>query len=400
MMNFAFLHSFALFAAAQAAESDHSGYKYSIRAVFDWNLEAIRNIVNWGVQNGPALLAGVVKVAFTVAFCWVVFLLIRRVIGPLLEKWHRYVAEELMAISGPAVRLIFWCGLSNAVDSLSFSEEVHEAIDKLFYVCFVLEFVNIIQHALRCTISLLIDRFKKKDPKNYIMNKLMLDLARSIIRLMLWLYATIFILQEVFHLGVTHLIASAGIVGVAVAFAAKDTIANIFGAFSILGGKMFRVGDWIKAGSSEGLVEQIGFRSIRIRAFSDGRLIDIPNHLIADTQIENFSTHLYWREHFCFGLVYQTTPEQMALAKQLLNEIGHDLADLMFQGKPLQFDFILFGQSSLDLDGYVWFKASDWLSMRRARGRFNEEVQKRFCAAGLEFAFPTTTVVMEPPAKE
>ncbi len=387
MMNFAF-YRFTLLSATQATVQDAiqqpgSGYRYSIQAVFDWDLQKIRSLAGWGVKNAPSLLAGVVALALTVALCWGFLLLIRRVAAPILGKWHPALSGGLTALSKPVVCLAFLCGFSTSLTPLQFSAETREMLDKIFYVCFAVTFISIIQHALQCTASLLIARFKQKAPQNYGMNKLMLDLVQSIIRLTLWLYAVIFILQEVFHLGVTHLIASAGIVGLAVAFAAKDTIANIFGAFSILGGKMFRVGDWIKTGATEGIVEQIGFRSIRIRAFDDGRLIDIPNHVIADAQIENFSKRLYWREHFCFELAHLRTPDQMTRARQILKEIGKDLASLMAEKKPLEFDFILFDKDALRLDGYVWFKASDWLAMRHARSRFNEEVLKRLGTAGL-----------------
>jgi len=382
-------------AAAGTAET-----AYSIRYFFSWHREAFRNLAEWTGQNGYHLLSGLIQLAIIIVFCFLLLFLIRKVLVPWVKKLHKNLSQEIMAVSSPVVWLVFWFGFSHTVDTIPFSEEVHSKLDSFFYICFILTGQSIFLHALQCTVSQLIVWFKRKDPENYSMNKLMLDLAQSIIRLVIWTWAVFFILQEVLHFKVTHLVASAGILGLAVAFAAKDTIANIFGAFSVLGCKMFKVGDWIKAGSTEGVVNQIGIRSTRIRSFSDGRLIDIPNHIVADTQIENFNTRLYWREHFCFGLVYRTTPEQMLLAKKILCEIGNDFAHLMAENKPPQFDFMLFDQSSLNLDGYVWFKASDFFTMRRSRGIFNEEVLKRFSAAGLELAYPTTTVVLEPEAKQ
>ena len=159
------------------------------------------------------------------------------------------------------------------------------------------------------------------------------------------------------------------------------------------------MGDWIKTGETEGIVEQIGFRSIRIRAFS-GRLIDIPNRLIADSQVENFSNRKFWREHFCFGLIYQTSPDKIGQARHILEEIGRDLADDMAPGKSVRFDFLQFDASSLNVDGYVWFRISDWYTMRSARGRFNGEVLRRFNEAGLEFAYPTSTIFLQEESSE
>jgi len=388
----------ALFAAPAAVPAQE--YEYSIRFFFDWHRQLFKDITCWSMQNGYSLLIGGLGVVITVCLCLGLLLMIRRIAVPVVERRSRNAAKALTAVSRPVVWVVFWFGFSISLGTIPFSAAMHQVLDKIFYICFILAFLSIFRHALQCAASLMIVRFKQGSPENYNMNKLLLDLSLSIVRLIVWIFVVIFIFQEVFHLKVTHLIASAGIFGLAVAFAAKDTIANVFGAFAILGSKMFRVGDWIKAGSTEGIVEQIGIRSIRIRAFSDGRQIDIPNHIIADSQIENFSNRLYWREYFCFGLVYQTTPEQMALAQKILADIGKDLADLLEKGRPVQFDFALFDRSSLNLEGYVWFGASDFLAMRRARGRFNEEVLRRFNAAGLEFAFPTTTVVMENPEKK
>jgi len=368
--------------------------EYSIHMLMNWHQRFVRGAVNWCTQNWPDLLALLVDLVSLFLVCWLAFFLIRKTIL-WIGKRHQSVANELTKISSPIVWLVFWFGLSNCTGYVPFPEGVHNVLNKFFYVCFVLMFLSIFQHTLQALSAMLIERFKRRDPKKFGMNKLLLDLSLSIIRLVAWSYVVIFILQEVFHFKVTHLIASAGIAGLAIAFAAKDTISNIFGAFSILGCKMFQMGDWIKTGDTEGVVEQIGFRSVRIRAFNNGRLIDIPNNIIANSQVENFNRHLFWREYFCFGLTYQTTPEQMALAKGILHEIAKDMSHALVSDRPPQFDFMLFDKSSLNLEGYLWFKPMGWWDMRHMRSRFNEEVLKRFNAAGLSMAYPTTTVIME-----
>lgn len=372
---------------------------YSVQVLMDWNQRVFQRAMGWCSQNGYSLLVVAVEFVLTGLICLALLFALRKAVIPLLGKLSNGLARELEAISSPLCWLLFWFGLSRSVNFVPFSALVHHVLDNFFYVCFILVFLSIFQHLIECSAGLMIERFKKRDPKKYSMNKLMLDLSLSIVRLLIWVYAIIFILQEVFHFRVTHLLASAGIMGLAVAFAAKDTIANIFGAFAILGSKMFQMGDWIKFGETEGVVERIGFRSVKIRTFDNGRLIDVPNHVIADARIENFSRHLYWREKFTFSLVYRTTPEQMTLAMNILGEIGRDLAGLMVHDRPVKFSFMNFSDSSLDIEGFVWFKPMDWQAMRQARGHFNEEVLKRFAAAGLEMAYPTTTVVMDLPKK-
>ena len=82
-------------------------------------------------------------------------------------------------------------------------------------------------------------------------------------------------------------------------------------------------------------------------------------------------------------------------ALRILEETGRDLAGLMVPDRPVRFDFLVCGESSLNLDGYVWFNAPDWFGMRSSRSRFNQEVVRRFTEAGLAFAYPTSTVYLE-----
>ena len=358
----------------------------------DWGI-ALKRCGDWFVRSERGIACGIAGTAVTLAVCALVLLMIRKMAVPLVKRRHPAAGEELEAVAAPFSLLILWIGLSLNADMVHFPCGVDLLLDKIFLTLFILTVLSIVLHAVKCACGLLAARFRKREPDSSNMNDLLLELSQSIVKLAAWCCAVIFILQDVFQLNVTHLLVSAGVVGLAVAFAAQNTIANLFGAFSILGGRLFKVGDWIRSEGAEGIVEQIGFRSVRIRAF-DGRLIDVPNRLIADSRLENYSSRLYWREHFCFGLVCQTSPEQIRLALRILEESGRELADLMIPGRPPRFDFLVCGDTSLNLDGYVWFNAPDWFGMRASRGRFNEEVVRRFREAGLEFAYPTTTVYL------
>ena len=347
----------------------------------------------WCDAHRDAMLDCAAGVLVTLLLGLIALVVLKRLVAPLVGRRRPAAGEEIAAVAAPAALLLLLTGWSLSFDLIPFPGRWNLFFDRLFYALMILTVLGLLLRAITCASELLLAHFRQRHPESYSMNKLLLDLSRSIIKLAVWSGAFIFILQDVFQMKVTHILASAGILGLAIAFAAQNTIANLFGAFSILGSKLFKVGDWIKTGETEGIVEQIGFRSIRIRAFS-GRLIDIPNRLIADSQLENFSDRPFWREHFRYGLVYQTTPEQIRLALGILEEIGRDLEDLMVPERPVKFDLIDCGSYSLDLDGFVWFNAPDWFAMRAARSRFNQEVFRRFNAAGLSFAYPTSTVFL------
>ena len=344
----------------------------------------------WFDENSPNIALGCAGILATLVLFLLLLLILKKIALPLIIRKKRDAGEMIRTVSGPLSLLVLWAGLSISTDLMNLPDSIDLILDKIFCALLIFTVLTLVLHGVRCAVETLSERLRRKDPDK----KLLLDLSHSLVRLIAWCLAIFFILQNIFMMDVTHLLVSAGVLGLAIAFAAQNTVANIFGAFSILGSKLFKVGDWIRIDKSEGIVEHIGFRSVRLRAF-EGRLIDIPNRLIADSQVENFSDRKFWREHFCFGLIYQTSPEKIEQAGRILEEIGHDLAADMAPGKSVRFDFLQFDASSLNVDGYVWFRISDWYTMRSARGRFNGEVLRRFNEAGLEFAYPTSTIFLQ-----
>jgi MscS family membrane protein len=109
---------------------------------------------------------------------------------------------------------------------------------------------------------------------------------------------------------VTALFATLGIGTLAIGLAAKDTLANLFGSISIFVDKPFKIGDWIKVEGIDGIVEEVGFRSTRVRTFYDS-LVVIPNAKLADAKIDNYGQRQYRRCQFTLHLVHASTPERI-----------------------------------------------------------------------------------------
>lgn len=115
----------------------------------------------------------------------------------------------------------------------------------------------------------------------------LLPFIRKTARAFIVVLAVVLVIQNLGY-SISGLLASLGIGGLAVALAAKETLSNVFGSIMILLDRPFRVGDWIKTGDIEGTVEEIGFRSTRVRTFAK-TLITVPNNIIATTSLNNFS---------------------------------------------------------------------------------------------------------------
>jgi MscS family membrane protein len=193
-------------------------------------------------------------------------------------------------------------------------------------------------------------------------------------------------------INVSAFIASLGLGGLAFALAAKDTAANLFGGFAILTDNMFKIGDWIKVGSAEGIVEDIGMRTTKIRAF-DKRIIVVPNATIANSAVENFSRRDRRRIVMRIGLVYSTTP---AVMNRILQETRKMLQNHpMIHKEPLFVYFDEFDDSSLSLFFYLFTKTSDWEKYLQIREDINLKIIDIVNKNGSNFAFPSQSVYFE-----
>ena len=185
------------------------------------------------------------------------------------------------------------------------------------------------------------------------------------------------------------LLAGVGIGGLAMAMAAKDFVANIFGGVTVFIDKPFTVGDRIKVNGIDGTVQEIGIRSTRLSTL-ENRMVTIPNHQFTDQMVENVTAEPSRKMKVVLGLTYDTTPEQIQQAVDILTAIVSDAGrteneyTVWFSG---------FGDFSLNVTCiYFIRKGEHWAHVP---GEINMEILKRFNEAGLDFAFPTQTLIHE-----
>ncbi len=216
----------------------------------------------------------------------------------------------------------------------------------------------------------------------------LVPLIRKTLRFFIVVMGVIMVLQNQGY-NVASLIAGLGIGGLAVALAAKDTLANFFGSITIFVDKPFRIGDWIKIGSVEGTVEEVGFRTTRIRTFYNS-VISMPNSSIATTDIDNLGMRRYRRLKTVLNLTYSTSPEQMEAFVEGIK--GIIKANKHFRQDYYEVHFNSFGAHSLDVLVYVFFDVPDWSTELQQRHNFLLEILRLAKELGVEFAFPTQTL--------
>ena len=185
------------------------------------------------------------------------------------------------------------------------------------------------------------------------------------------------------------IIAGLGVGGLAVALAAQSTIANLIGSLLIAIEKPFRVGHVVRVGGSEGTVEDVGFRSTRIRT-PDNSLVTIPSSTVVNSTVENLSVRTKRRQRFFVQVTYDTPREKVeelvARIRQLI--IDHPLAEQ----STCEVRFNNFGESSLDILVMFHLLVQDYSTELREREALLLQIMDLVKNAGVDLAFPTRTL--------
>ena len=204
---------------------------------------------------------------------------------------------------------------------------------------------------------------------------------------------------------ITAFIASLGIGAMAIAFAAKDSLANVFGSIVIITERPFVVGDWISANNVEGIVEKVSFRSTCIRTFYQ-ELVYVPNNLLSNTPIINYTQRQKYRIQFLLGVTYSTTREQLQNVCQQIRQLCEQMDDIYSEGFDV--NFFEFGDSSLNIRIVCYAKVPENTQnyalknsmYHKIRERFNLEVMRILEENGVSCAFPSRSIYFETPIPE
>ena len=216
----------------------------------------------------------------------------------------------------------------------------------------------------------------------------LLPLLQKGIKIIIWSMAAIIGLNNAGY-DVAALLAGLGIGGIALAMAAKDTIANVFGGFTIFTDRPFKMNDRIKVAGYDGTVKEIGVRSTRLQTL-EGRIVTIPNSKFSESPVENVSWEPTRKIILELGLTYDTQPEAMDKALAILKAIADENPGV--DEKVVLF-FSGFGASSLNIT-FIYYITKN-ADIPSVQNEVNRAILHRFNAEGLEFAFPTQTVHLE-----
>ncbi len=296
------------------------------------------------------------------------------------------VDPELLAKTvrpfGVLVAAIFWFATLNLLDLNPLPLAVLSVAIRFFLA------VAMVLAAFRLT-DLTSDYFLRKAKRTRSrFDDLLIPLLRKTTKVVLAILAAIYVAESL-SIEILPLLTGLGIGGIAVAFAAKDTIENFFGSVAVILDRPFEVGDWVQIDSLEGTVEELGLRSTRIRTFYNS-LVTVPNSVLVRATVDNFGKRRYRRYRTMLNVTYDTPPERIDAFCEGIREI---IREHPYTRKDYYHVYLNeFGAHSLDILLYIFFQTPDWSTEIRERHRLMLDVIRLAHSLGVSFAFPTQTL--------
>ena len=306
---------------------------------------------------------------------------------------NRFDDELITALEQPLRFVFIIVGLYAATQFVSFPEQVELLLTRLVrtFIAFAIFWT-----LYRCVapLSFLIDKAFGAFGHSTLGDSVK-DFIAKLARFVIVCVGIVAVLEE-WQFNVGAVLGGLGLVGMAVAFGAQNLIANLFAGVTIFLDGIFEKGDWIRGGGVEGTVEDIGFRTTKIRRF-DKALTTIPNDKLAGDAVINFSRMTNRRVHWKIGIEYSATEGQL---RQIVNGIKayvHDNDD--FEIDPAKVITLIhvdsFNDSSIDIMLYCFTATTKWAEYMRVKEDLAFAIKGIVEGAGSGFAFPSTSIYVE-----
>ncbi len=296
-----------------------------------------------------------------------------------------YDDRVILSLEIPVSYFIFTFGIYLAIIVFPLETEAHKiytlafkGISMFFVIWGILRLVDVAS-----------DVFQETTEKKGLSISGFVPLIKKAVRAFIIILGIIIIIDNLGY-SVSGFLATLGLGGAAFAFAAKDTIANLYGSVALALDRPFKVGDWITVGNQvDGDVEEIGLRSTKVRTWPK-TVISIPNNVLANEIVNNWSRMPKRRVKQIIGITYDSSPEN-------IEGLVEDIKKILMEDQGINNDFTLvnfndFGESSLNLLVYYFTKTTAWLGYMNIKQRINIKIMHAVKERGLSFAFPTRTL--------
>lgn len=305
-----------------------------------------------------------------------------------IERWAKttrsnlddFIVENVDRFILPAIYLFI---IHAGINYLTLSEKVQDVLRVATTVVITFLFVRLISSTILMLLRSYVRKQEHGEEKVKQLGGLML-----IINVIIWMLGLLFLFDNMGY-NVTTIITGLGIGGIAIALAAQNILGDVFNYFVIFFDRPFETGDFIIVDDKMGTVDYIGIKTTRIKSLS-GELLVFANSDLTNSRIHNYKQMMRRRVVFSFGVIYQTSLEQMKLIPKLVEGIIKEQHPVMFDRAHFQ----KYGDSSLDYEVVYYVLDSDYNKYMDIQQAINFRIFEEFEKRGIEFAYPTRTLYM------
>lgn len=271
---------------------------------------------------------------------------------------------------------------------LKINNQVMDIVTKTFKIISVIEFAVGLANSFTAK-TILGKKLRKSLSQK--MDDTVFEFVLKITRVFIYVIA-IFLVLAILEINLTGLIAGLGLGGVIITLAAQDTAKNLFGGLVIFIDKPFVVGDWIEMDKYEGTIEDITFRTTRIRTFENA-LVNIPNAIIADASVTNWSKmeKRRYKTNLCVEL--DTPLEKLELLKTRIEKMLQERESVFDDSIIVRFDQIT--DNGINILIYTYTNSVDYASYLKEVEDINMKIMKILNEEHIELAYDTKTVYVK-----
>ena len=368
------------------------------KSVYPWHIEKLKKIIpDFGKkQLFKIQIWQYIGLIILTLICIFLFYVLRKIVYFILQKlqfWLVHKSNEkiklaLKKLTRPVVLLLLIWFIKTVLPSLTLDLDVNKflflALNIMITVFWIYVFLKLVQVAMSIFETFAQTTHNKLDDQ---LGPILNNFFKGIV-----VFLGILKLLTLFGVDPVTVFAGASIGGIALALASQDTVKNFIGTIMIFVDKPFHIGDWIEAGEVVGTVETVGFRSTTVRA-ADTSVYQIPNSALSEMVVNNKGLRAYRRYQTNLGVRYDTPPQLIEAFVKGVRKIielhpvtRKDAYNVEFSG---------FGDSALLIMLNVYFTELDWNVEQASKHSLHMAILKLAAALGVEFAFPSTTVMIE-----
>lgn len=364
-----------------------------------------------GLDTSKLVMIGLIlfwSLLLSTLYYWIIHFLLKYF--QLATDDASYIVKEFQN----TIRLLIIVFGIDMISDIVLGVGAHVDVSRKFFIMTYIVLVTYLVHKIIYTVSVIkINSFSQRD-KSY--RTEIINLLVKLINFVVFLIGVLLVLKT-YGVELTAILSGLGIGSLAIAFAARDTLANFLGSISILLDNPFSQGDWIKVGNDEGTVVEIGIRSTTIRTF-DNALISVPNLTIANNSVTNWSKRIIGRRiKMYLGVNYNSNFDDIKKAIEEIKEMlfeHPDIASSKTQFKThkdkslrliskedargvkttLLVYLDSFGDSSINIMVYCFSRSVDWIDYLEVKQDIMFKIADIFKNNNLEFAFPSVSLYM------